>query len=65
MANLKEAALQIFRETLAAIDIPATMRRKLSREGSHLRIAGGTIDLAAFDRICAVAIGKASVALAC
>ena len=65
MLDLKQTALQIFRETLAAIDIPATMRRKLSREGSHLRVGGATLDLAAFDRICAVAIGKASEAMAC
>jgi len=64
MLNLKESALQIFRETLAAIDIPATMRRKLSRKGSHLDAQGAIVDLGSFERICAVAVGKASVAMA-
>ena len=65
MLDLKQSALHIFHETLDAIDIPATMRRKLSREGSHICVNGATLDLAAFERICAVSIGKASVALAC
>ena len=65
MPDLKQRALQIFRDALAAIDIPATMRRKLAREGSHLRLGGAMLDLAAFERICAAAIGKASVAMAC
>jgi hydroxypyruvate reductase len=65
MLSLKQSALHIFRETLAAIDIPATMRRKLSPEGSNICVNGATIDLASFERICAVAIGKASVAMTC
>jgi hydroxypyruvate reductase len=65
MLDLKQSALQIFRETLAAIDIPATMRRKLCRDGSQIHVDGATLDLASFERICAVAIGKASVAMTC
>jgi glycerate 2-kinase len=65
MSDLKQAALRIFRETLAAIDIPATMRRKLARTGSSIRVNDGALDLARFERICAIAIGKASVSLAC
>jgi len=64
VADLKQAALQIFRETLAAIDIPRVMRRKLDRAGSWIHISGAPFDLAAFERICAVAIGKASLAMA-
>ena len=64
MADLKQAALQVFRETLAAIDIPLVMRRKLDRTGSRIRVSGTLFDLAAFERIYAVAIGKASQALA-
>jgi glycerate 2-kinase len=64
MADLKQAALKIFRETLAAIDIPSSMRRKLSRAGSRIFVNGVPFDLAAFERIYAVAIGKASVAMA-
>ena len=62
--DLKQIALRIFRETLAAIDIPATMRRKLARAGSRIRVNGAMLDLAPFERICAIAIGKASVAMA-
>jgi glycerate 2-kinase len=64
MADLKQAALRIFRETLAAIDIPSSMRRKLGRAGSRIFVNGAPFDLAAFERICAIAIGKASVAMA-
>jgi glycerate 2-kinase len=64
MADLKQAALTIFRETLAAIDIPLSMQRKLGRAGSRIFVNGAPFDLAAFDRICAIAIGKASVAMA-
>jgi glycerate 2-kinase len=64
MADLKQAALRIFRETLAAIDIPLAMRRKLGRAGSQILVNGAPFDLAAFDRICAISIGKASVAMA-
>jgi hydroxypyruvate reductase len=64
MADLKQAALRIFRETLAAIDIPLTMRRKLGRAGSRILVNGAPFDLAAFERICAISIGKASVAMA-
>lgn len=64
MADLRQAALQIFRETLAAIDIPAAMRRKLGRAGSRIYVNGAPVDLAVFERICTVALGKASVAMA-
>jgi glycerate 2-kinase len=64
MPDLKHAALQIAHETLAAIDIPSTMRRKLACSGSRIRVNGGELDLAAFQRICVIAIGKASAAMA-
>jgi glycerate 2-kinase len=64
MADLKQAALRIFRETLAAIDIPLAMRRKLGRTRSKIVVNGAPFDLRAYDRICAVSIGKASVAMA-
>lgn len=64
MPDLKQAALQIFRETLGAIDVPATMRRKLNRAGSRIYVNGAPVDLAAFERICAISMGKASVAMA-
>jgi glycerate 2-kinase len=64
MIDLKQAALKIFRETLVAIDIPLSMRRKLGRAGSRIFVNGEPHDLSRFERICAVAIGKASVAMA-
>jgi glycerate 2-kinase len=64
MADLKKAALRICRETFAAIDIPATMRRKLARTGSCIHVDDALLDLAKFERIFTIAIGKASVALA-
>jgi glycerate 2-kinase len=64
MADLKQAALKIFRETLAAIDIPLSMRRKLGRVGSRIFVNSVPFDLAAFERICVIAIGKASVPMA-
>ena len=64
MADLKQAALKIFHETLAGIDIPLSMRRKLGRSGSRIFVNDAPFDLAAFERICVIAIGKASVAMA-
>ena len=64
MPNLKQDALAIFHKTLAAIDIPLTMRRKLDRAGSLIQVNGAPVDLAAFERISAVSMGKASVAMA-
>jgi glycerate 2-kinase len=63
MADLKQLARQIFHETLAAIDIPATMRRKLWLEGSRLCCGRTAIDLGAFDTVHAIAIGKAAHAM--
>ncbi len=64
MLPLKQLARQIFLETLAAIDIPATLRRKLARSGSRIRCGEAQIDLAQFDRVRVAAIGKASFAMA-
>jgi glycerate 2-kinase len=63
MADLKQLARQIFRETLAAIDIPAVMQRKLLVEGSRLFCGDTTIELRAFSKIRVVAIGKAAHAM--
>ena len=64
MAELKQIAQRIFRETLAAIDIPATLQRKLERSGSCIRCGDLLVDLAKFERICAIVYGKASAAMA-
>jgi glycerate 2-kinase len=63
MADLKQLARRIFQKTLAAIDIPAAMLRKVRREGSLLHCGAATVDLGAFDRVCLVAIGKAAPAM--
>jgi len=62
--DLKQLAREIFHETLAAIDIPLTMRQKLARVRSRIHFEGQAIDLADFNRIAAIAVGKASVAMA-
>jgi glycerate 2-kinase len=64
MPDLKQSALRIFRETLAAIDIPLAMRRKLCRSGSRIFVNGAPFDLATFKRIYAISIGKASLSTA-
>jgi glycerate 2-kinase len=61
---VKESAQRIFRNTLAAIDIPATIETKLARSGSRIHANGATVDLRGFDEIVAIAFGKASFAMA-
>ncbi len=61
---MKEAAQRIFRNTLAAIDIATTIEKKLARRGNAIHVHGAAIDLAAFEKILAIAFGKASVAMA-
>ena len=64
MAELKQIARQIFHETLAAIDIPAAMQRKLWRDGTVLHCGDELVmDLGGFSRVCVVAIGKAAHAM--
>src|SRR5580693_2758896 len=60
MADLKQLARRIFHETLAAIDIPATMQRKLQRKGAQLACDGRIFDLRDFEKLRVVAIGKAA-----
>jgi hydroxypyruvate reductase len=64
MSDLKQIARKIFAETLAAIDIPATMQRKLARTGTRISCEDTEIELAGFNRILAVVIGKAGNAMA-
>jgi hydroxypyruvate reductase len=64
MTDLKESALKIFRETLAGIDIPLSMQRKLCRAGSQIFVNGTPYNLASYEQIFAAAIGKASLAMA-
>jgi hydroxypyruvate reductase len=64
MTDLKNLARQIFQETLAGVDIPSTLARKLRREGSRISIDDVSIDLAAYRSIRVVAMGKAATAIA-
>src|ERR1700682_2857558 len=63
MPQLKQLARQIFHETLAAIDIAATMQRKLRRKGTLLVCGETRIDLRDFEKRRVVAIGKAAHAM--
>ena len=63
MLELKQLARQIFHETLAAIDIPATMQRKLERAKMQLLFNGKRIDLRDFQKLRLVAMGKAAHAM--
>jgi glycerate 2-kinase len=63
MADLKHLARLIFHETLAAIDIPAVMQRKVRVEGAILHCGDVTLHLGGFSKICVVAIGKAAHAM--
>ena len=60
MPDRKQLARRIFLETLAAIDIPATMQRKLQRKGTRLVCDDKTFDLRDFEKLRVVAIGKAA-----
>jgi glycerate 2-kinase len=61
---VKQVAQRIFRETLAAIDIPAALQRKLARSGPRICSGDATVDLRDFDAILAIAFGKAAFAMA-
>jgi len=63
MPELKQIARRIFHETLAAIDIPAAMQRKLRRYRTRVVCGGATTDLGQFDKLRVVAIGKAAHAM--
>jgi glycerate 2-kinase len=64
MSELKQLARDIFHDTLAAIDIREAMWCKFPCTGSRIAVGGVAVDLAAYRRICTVAVGKASVAMA-
>lgn len=63
MPELKQLVRRIFLETLGAINIPAAMQRKIPRTGTVLTIDALTIDVAAFRRVCVIAMGKAAHAM--
>jgi len=63
MADLKQLARQIFHQTLAAIDIPVAMQRKLQFRGGVLRLEDAAVDVGWFETVLVVAIGKAAHAM--
>ncbi len=64
MQDLKNVALKIFQETLAAIDIRSTLVDKLARSGTCIQVADRTIDLTGYKEIVGIAIGKAAFPMA-
>ena len=64
MDDLKQLARQIFFDTLGAIDISGAMRNHLAKDGSRIHVDGAEIDLAAYNRVLAIVIGKAALASA-
>ncbi|HEY6903946.1 MAG TPA: DUF4147 domain-containing protein [Candidatus Acidoferrales bacterium] len=61
---MKKIAERIFRQTIAAIDVPGAIEKKLGRSGSRIRAGERAIDLREFRSIVAIAYGKASLAMA-
>jgi hydroxypyruvate reductase len=64
MTGLKQIAREIFHDTLAGVDIRRTFHRKFHADGSRISVGDVTLDLSAYRSIRAVAMGKASVAMA-
>jgi glycerate 2-kinase len=64
MTHGKQLAREIFRNTLAALDIPRMLQLKLTLAGSILTLEDTAIDLSAFSSLFVVAIGKAAHAMA-
>ena len=62
--DLRTIALEIFRLTLAAIDVERVVRESARRDGDRLVIDAEIIDLAQFKRMVVIAVGKASVPMA-
>ncbi|HLX60993.1 MAG TPA: glycerate-2-kinase family protein, partial [Planctomycetota bacterium] len=61
---MKKTAERIFRRTLAAIDVPGTIEKKLGRSGSRIHAGEHSVDLREFHSIVAIAFGKAALAMA-
>lgn len=63
MPPTKQIAREIFRQTLASIDIPAVMQRKIRFDRASLILPGATIALTDISRVIVIAIGKAAHAM--
>ena len=62
--SLKSSAEEIFRHTLAAIDIHDALERRLDRRGPLISGGGTDVDLREFNEIVAIAFGKAAFSMA-
>ncbi len=62
--GVKETAQRIFQNTLAAIDIPQTLARKIDRRGSRIRAHKTRIDLSEYAETIVIAFGKAAYPMA-
>jgi len=62
--DLRSITLEIFHRALAAIDVERVVREGVRRDGDRLVVGGESIDLAQFNRVIVVAVGKASVPMA-
>jgi glycerate 2-kinase len=61
---VKQIARDIFRDTLAAIDIHAALERKVNRRGPMIELLREDLDLRDFREIVGIAFGKAAYAMA-
>jgi len=64
MLNLRTTALELFKRTLAAIDVETIFGAHLHLNSDQLTIEDEICDLAKFSRLVVIAIGKASVPMA-
>lgn len=62
--ELREAALNIFHKTLAAIDAETVVASHLLLNGDRLSVGDEVCDLSKFSKLLVIAIGKASVPMA-
>ncbi len=60
----KQLAREIFRDTLAALDIPWAMEQKLALAGSRLILENGAVELSGGPALFVIAVGKAAHAMA-
>jgi hydroxypyruvate reductase len=63
-SDLRNIALEIFHRTLAAIDIESVIQAQTRLNDDRLVIGEEEVDLAQFNRVIVIAIGKASVPMA-
>jgi len=62
--ELRAAARDLFRRTLAAIEVEGVVRAHLRCDGEELTVGEERLDLTSFRRVIAVSIGKAGVGMA-